>query len=225
MFLLFVTCLCVSHINHGIDKVLKLEILHTQTPLFLNDSLVNKLLTQNMSHKLVMSKDSLDLNILENQMSSIPEIKNVQTYITLENKLFLSITEREPLFKVVSSPPRFSDLNGKLFTFKTIDSLYVPSFETSSSTISISLTAKFIKKLLADPFLRRELEKVYLKNNNYQIKLKSYDFKIIFGKPTRIAKKIKKLKVFCTLINDKDSMENYTNINLSYMKQIVALTS
>ena len=129
MFLLFVTCLCVSHINHGIDKVLKLEILHTQTPLFLNDSLVNKLLTQNLSHKLVMSKDSLDLNILENQMSSIPEIKNVQTYITLENKLFLSITEREPLFKVVSSPPRFSDLNGKLFTFKTINSFFLESLE------------------------------------------------------------------------------------------------
>ena len=220
-----VTCLCVSHINHRSKKVLRLEILHTHRPLFLNDSLVNKLLTQNLPHKLVMSKDSLDLNILENQMSSIPEINNVQTYITLENKLFLSITEREPLFKVVSSPPRFSDLNGKLFTFKTIDSLYVPSFETSSSTISISLTAKFIKKLLADPFLNRELEKVYLKNNNYQIKLKSYNFKIIFGRPTRIAKKIKKLKVFCTLINDNDSIDNYTNINLSYMKQIVALTS
>ena len=225
MFLLMVTCLCVSHINHRSKKVLRLEILHTHRPLFLNDSLVNKLLTQNLSHKLVMSKDSLDLNILENQMSNIPEINNVQTYITLENKLFLSITEREPLFKVVSSPPRFSDLNGKLFTFKTIDSLYVPSFETSSSTISISLTAKFIKKLLADPFLKRELEKVYLKNKNYQIKLKSYDFKIIFGKPTRIAKKIKKLKVFCTLINDNGSIDNYTNINLSYMKQIVALTS
>ena len=94
-----------------------------------------------------MSKDSLELNILEYQMSSIPEIKNVETYITLENKLFLSITEREPLFKVVSSPPRFSDLNGKLFTFKTIDSLYVPSFETSSSTISISSRVVYKKAL------------------------------------------------------------------------------
>ena len=40
-----------------------------------------------------------------------------------------------------------------------------------------------------------------------------------------VRKKIKKLKVFCTLINDKDSLDNFTNINLSYMKQIVALTS
>ena len=53
MFLLMVTCLCVSHINHRSKKVLRLEILHTQRPLFLNDSLVNKLLKQNLPHTLV----------------------------------------------------------------------------------------------------------------------------------------------------------------------------
>ena len=111
MFLLMVTCLCVSHINHRSKKVLRLEILHTQRPLFLNDSLVNKLLTQNLPHKLVLNKDSLDLNILENKMKSIPEVENVELYLNHEKKFFLSIKERKPLFKVNSSPPYFSDSN------------------------------------------------------------------------------------------------------------------
>ena len=99
------------------------------------------------------------------------------------------------------------------------------SFKTSSSTLSLSTTAEFIKNLKADVFLNSELETILLKNNKYEIKLKSYDFKIIFGRPTSIKKKIKKLKVFCAFTNIKDRVHSYTKINLSYDNQIVASTS
>ena len=145
-FFLFLTCLYISHINHNSKNDLNLQILYTEKTIILNDSLVNKLLTQNLSGKLVLKKDSLDLNILENQMNSIPEVENVETYIDLENKLFLSIEERKPLFKVESSPPYFSDSNGILFKYKTLDSLYVPSFKTSSSTLSIEYYCRIHKK-------------------------------------------------------------------------------
>ena len=193
--------------------------------MLLNDSIVNKLLTQNLSGELVLKKDGLDLNILENQINSIPEVENVELYVNLKKNLFLTITERKPLFKVESSPPYFSDSNGILFNFKALDSLEVPSFKTSSSTLSLGTTAKFIKNLKADIFLNSELETIFLKNNTYEIKLKSYDFKIIFGKPTNVKTKIKKLKVFCALKNIRDSIDDYIKINLSYNNQIVALTS
>ena len=183
------------------------------------------MLTQNLPDKLLLKKDDLDLNILENQMNSIPEVENVEFYVDLERNLFLSIEERKPLFKVESSPPYFSDSNGILFKYKTLDSSGIPSFKTCSSTLSLSTTAEFIKNLKADVFLNSELETIFLKNNKYEIKLKSYDFKIIFGRPTSVKKKIKKLKVFCAFTNIRDSTNSYTKINLSYDNQIVASTS
>ena len=223
--LLFITCVYMSHIKHNYKNYLSLQILYTEKPMLLNDSIVNKLLTQNLSGELVLKKDGLDLNILENRMNSIPEVENVELYVNLKKNLFLTITERKPLFKVESSPPYFSDSNGILFNFKALDSLEIPSFKTSSSTLSLGTTAKFIKNLKADIFLNSELETIFLKNNIYEIKLKSYDFKIIFGKPTDVKTKIKKLKVFCALKNIRDSIDDYIKINLSYNNQIVALTS
>ena len=222
--LLFGICIYISHIKHNSKKNLNLKILYTEKPILLNDCLVNKLLTQNLLGELVLNKDSLDLNILESQMNSIPEIENVELYVNLEKKLFLSIKERKPLFKVESSPPYFSDSNGILFKYKRLDSLNVPSFKMNSSKLSLSTSAEFIKNLKTDTFLNSELETIFLKNNTYEIKLKSYDFKIIFGKPTRLKTKIKKLKVFCALKNTTDSIDNFTKINLSYNNQIVALT-
>ena len=223
--LLFIACVYMSHIKHNYKDYLSLQIIYTEKPMLLNDSIVNKLLTQNLSGELVLKKDGLDLNILENRMNSIPEVENVELYVNLKKNLFLTITERKPLFKVESSPPYFSDSNGILFNFKALDSLEIPSFKTSSSTLSLGTTAKFIKNLKADIFLNSELETIFLKNNTYEIKLKSYDFKIIFGKPTNVKTKIKKLKVFCALKNIRDSIDDYIKINLSYNNQIVALTS
>ena len=221
----FISCVYISHIKHNSKNELVLQILYKEKPVLLNDSLVNKLLTQNLSGKLVLNKDSLDLNILENKMKSIPEVESVELYLNHEKKFFLSIKERKPLFKVNSSPPYFSDSNGVLFKFKKLDSLNFPSFKTNSSITSFSTTAEFIKNLKTDTFLDNELETIFLKNNTYEIKLKSFDFKIIFGKPTNVKSKIRKLKVFCALKNFSDSTDNYTEINLSYNNQVVALKS
>ena len=77
---------------------------YSNPPRFLNDSIVNKLLTQNLLSKYSLQKDSLDLNILENQMNKIPEFKNVEIFLFPEGELTFQITERKPLFKLNSNP-------------------------------------------------------------------------------------------------------------------------
>jgi hypothetical protein len=47
---------------------------------------------------------------------------------------------------------------------------------------------------------------------------------VVFGAPTRIQEKIKKLKVFCAFQNVQDSLGKYQKINLSFKKQVVAST-
>ena len=229
LFLIFVCvvfagCFWFSNYLYKKKTNLDIEVNFTHQPIFLNDSLVNKLLTQNFLHKSSLNKDSLDLNMLENQMSSTPELENVEIFIEPEGKLSFLITERKPLFKLASTPPFFSDSKGILFKYKAIDSLNIPVFKTSSSTLSLKSTAKLIRRLKADPFLGKELKTITLEENQYLLELKSYDFQIIFGKSKRIDEKIKKLKVFCAFQNAQDSLGRYEKINLSYKKQVVAST-
>ena len=211
-----------SHFKNKTRTTSKVEIKFTKPPLLLDTLLVNKLLTQNLPLKYSLQKDSLDLNILENQMNKIPEFKNVEIFLFPEGELIFQITERKPLFKLNSNPSLYSDVNGILFKFNSSDSSKFPLFKTISSTLSFETSAYVIKNLKKDPFLSGELHKVELIKDEYQLKLKSFDFNIIFGSPKRIKEKIKKLKVFCAFQKVQDSLTNYKKINLSYINQVVA---
>jgi Mg2+ and Co2+ transporter CorA len=222
--LILIACFLFSNHKYHQKNNLELNVIYSNPARFLNDSIVNKLLTQNFYSKYGLQKDSLDLNILENQMNKIPEVENVEIFVLPEGVLTFHINERKPLFKVNSSPSLYSDVNGVLFNFKSIDSSKYTSFKTISSTISLETSAYVIKNLKKDPFLSEQLYKVELIKDQYQLKLKSFDFEIIFGSPKRMKEKIKKLKVFCTFQRAQDSLTNYQKINLSYTNQVVATT-
>jgi cell division protein FtsQ len=169
-------------------------------------------------------KDSLDLNMLEIQLNSTPEVKNAEIFVQPEGVLSLQITERQPLFKVVSDPPFFSDASGALFAFQTLDSIHYPEFYASTPTLSMESTAALISSLKTDPFLARELKSIRLEKNQYHLHLKSYDFQVVFGTPDRAQEKINKLKMFCAFQNVQDSLKTFQKINLSYKRQVVAST-
>ena len=230
LFLLFSSsvlmgCFWFSQYRNNKKTSLEVKVDFTAPPRILNDSVVNKLLTQNLNNKSGLLKDSLDLNMLENQINNTPEIENVEIFIQPQGELSLLITERKPLFKVASSPKHFSDVNGVLFLYKEMDANPYPVFHTTSSTISLKTTASLIQNLKEDPFLNKELISISLEDNQYQLKLKSFDFKVIFGTPTSVENKIQKLKIFCTFQKVQDSLKGFRKINLSYDNQVVATTS
>lgn len=220
--LLFSGCIWFSQFRHQQKKELVVSVNFTHSPSFLNDSLVNKLLTQNLTSKSRLQKDSLDLSMLENQMNKTPEIENIEIFIQPQGALSLIVTERKPLFKVASEPPFFADKHGVLFSYKSISSTSYPEFKTSSSTVPLKTTASLIQNLKSDPFLATELETVSLEQNQYALKLKSFNFEVVFGAPTQVKEKINKLKVFCAFQRVQDSLSGYQKINLSYDKQVVA---
>ena len=124
LFLIFISlilvgCFLFSNFKYHQKNNLKINVSYSNPPRFLNDSIVNKLLTQNLLSKYSLQKDSLDLNILENQMNKIPEFKNVEIFLFPEGELNFQITERKPLFKLNSNPSLYSDVNGILFNHES----------------------------------------------------------------------------------------------------------
>jgi len=224
MILLLGGCCWFAQYRYQNKNTLKIEVSFTHAPQLLNTLAVNKLLTQKLGSKSSLMKDSLDLNMLEIQLNSTPEVKNAEIFVQPEGVLSLQITERQPLFKVVSDPPFFSDASGVLFAFQTLDSIHYPEFYASTPTISMESTAALISSLKTDPFLARELKSIRLEKNQYHLYLKSYDFQVVFGTPDRVQEKINKLKMFCAFQNVQDSLKTFQKINLSYKRQVVAST-
>jgi len=224
MILLLGGCCWFAQYRYQNKNTLKIEVSFTHAPQLLNTLAVNKLLTQKLGSKSSLMKDSLDLNMLEIQLNSTPEVKNAEIFVHPEGVLSLQITERQPLFKVVSDPPFFSDASGALFAFQTLDSIHYPEFYASTPTLSMESTAALISSLKTDPFLARELKSIRLEKNQYHLHLKSYDFQVVFGTPDRAQEKINKLKMFCAFQNVQDSLKTFQKINLSYKRQVVAST-
>ena len=222
---LFIVCVGFSHYRNQNKNIETIAIQFTRPAKLLDELTVNKLLTQNWGSKYSLPKDSLDLNMLENQLNSTPEIENTELFLAPEGTLSLQVTERTPLFKYGSNSSLFSDASGALFHYKQNDSIPYPLFYTSSATFSLDVTAALIETLQEDPFLARELKSVQLEKNQYKLSLKSYEFEVLLGTPTRVKEKIKKLKVFCAFQHVQDSLKNYKSINLSYDKQVVASSS
>ena len=180
------------------------------------------MLKQNLNQQSKQFKESLDLNMLETQLKQIPEVKNIEIYKFPQGDFYVEVTKRKPLFEVLSDKHFFADSEGILFEYRSIDSLKLPVFVMDSTVPSVVQTADLISKLKNYPLLEMELETIYLNENEYIFKLRSFPFDVILGDSSRLNQKIQKLKVFCAFQISQDSLNEYELINLSYKNQVVA---
>jgi len=228
LILIFSIVLIISVSIFGIlrnqtKKSFKKSIIYSGENVFLNDSLVNKLLTQILHDKFLKTKDSLDLNIIESKLKNNHFIEKVEVYWKFYDFLEIKIKEREPLY-ILKNEKYYVDSNGKSFPMKKIKK-DLPEVYTKLSNDNLNMITKFILRINQDNFMRRELNKIYFKNNEFKINLKSFDFNIIFGNSKRFKEKVEKLKVFCAFQNAQDSLKNYPVVNLNYLNQVIASKS
>ena len=227
LFLLIMSILLVGsyHFSHSkkSDRTAnKIEIKFTNSSLLTDTLSVNKLLKQNLDQQSKQFKESLDLNMLESQLKQIPEVQNIEVYEFPQGDFYVEVTERKPLFEVLSDKHFFADSEGILFEYRSLDSLKLPVFVMDSTVASVVQTADLISKLRNYPLLEMELETIYLNENEYILKLRSFPFDVILGDSSRLNQKIQKLKVFCAFQISQDSLNEYELINLSYKNQVVA---
>ena len=228
LILIFSIALIISVSIFGVlrnqtKKSFKKSIIYSGENVFLNDSLVNKLLTQILHDKFLKTKDSLDLNIIESELKNNHFIEKVEVYWKFYDFLEIKIKEREPLY-ILKNEKYYVDSNGKSFPMKKIKK-DLPEVFTKLSNDNLNMITKFILRINQDNFMRRELNKIYFENNEFKINLKSFDFNIIFGNSKRFKEKVEKLKVFCAFQNAQDSLKNYPVVNLNYLNQVIASKS
>ena len=201
----------------------KKNIIFSENNIFLNDSIVNKLLTQIFHERYMKAKDILDLNIIETELKNNEYVENAEIYWKFHDVLEIRIKEREPLY-ILKKENFYVDSFSNIFPMKEIKK-DLPKVSSELPEVDLISVTKFILKTNNDSFMKSELDKIYIKQDEFKINLKSFDFDIIFGDSKRLYEKIEKLKVFCAFQKVQDSLTNFTLVNLNYLNQVIASKS
>jgi len=228
LILIFSTAFIISISIYGTlrnqnKKKFEKNIVFSNNNVFLNDSIVNKLLTQILYDKYLKRKDSLDLNIIETELKNNQFIKSAEVYWKFHDVLEIRIKEREPLY-IMTNENYYVDSFSKFFPMKEIKK-DLPKVLSKLSKINLKSLTNFVLRINKDHFMKSELDKIYFEKNEFRINLKSFDFDIIFGNSKRFKEKVEKLKVFCAFQKVQDSLTNYPLVNLNYLNQVIASKS
>jgi len=194
--------------------------------LFVSYETVNKLLIQNLEAYKNQSKENINLNTLEEFLQRNQMIENAEIFLTLSGELGAIITQRTPVLRVANeSETYYYDKLGAKMPLSDNYSARVPittdaiSGQGNTDIITLSNTIR------NDDFLQKQIIGIKLvegeKKDQFELKTRVGDQKIIFGDLSRIEEKIAKLKVFYQKIMLDSTITDYKTINLKFYNQIV----
>ena len=190
---------------------------------FLTHSMVNKLLIQNDSSVKNQAKSVIDLYSLEKMVSKNPYVENASVFLTINGTLKSIIKQRTPVVRVINKEGSYYvDKQGVKVPLASNYSARVLLVSGVESDADVKEILPLIAFILDDDFLQKEvvgIEKFV--DDEYQISVRSGDYKIDFGKLTKIDVKFKKLKAFYNKAFEDKTIQNYKTINVKYHNQVV----
>ncbi len=194
--------------------------------LFVSYETVNKLLIQNLEAYKNQSKENINLNNLEGFLKRNEMIENAEIFLTLSGGLGAIITQRTPVLRVTNDSETY--YYDKLGTKMPLSDNYSARVPITTDTISGKGNADIISlsnTIRNDDFLQKQIIGIKLiegeHTDQFELKTRVGDQKIIFGDLSRAEEKIAKLKVFYQRIMLDSTITDYKTINLKFYNQIV----
>lgn len=159
---------------------------------------------------------------IESKLNKVESIQEANIFRDLNFNLSINITEREPI-AYYEKNDSYIDLSGKII--KRNKKLYdrLPLLLGDTSKNNIKKVVDVIKAFKEDGFLNQELERLWFKEDELFLKLKSFQFDIRFGDNNKMNKKLEMLKGFCLYNMQNKENETYKQIDLVYTNQLIAI--
>jgi cell division protein FtsQ len=221
IFIVFISLIFLSQKRNTKNKNLKVKVnFRYDNGKFLDSQMVNKLLIQREDTTFFLKEDMLDLKEVEDLLISNPMIATADIFRTPQGILSVKLEERKPIVRVINNQEEFYlDNIGHRVPLSKKYSARVPIFYGKVDKNLMDLV-NFIKLIKKDSFAKSEVIDLKSLNNNYVLGLRTFPFKIIWGKNSKYKNKIKKLKYLYYYLEKKDFLK-IEKVNLSFDKQIV----
>ncbi|WP_103072404.1 cell division protein FtsQ/DivIB [Aquimarina sediminis] len=202
-----------------INEVL-VEFVEEQDP-YVNERTVNKLLIQNRNRVTNVGKEILVLNTVEQELDAHRMIEYSDVYLTVNGELRARIKQRTPIARVNAVTPFYVDVTGNMMPLSDNYSAHVPIIHNISER-EVANVFPLLKKIQEDEFLKKHVVGVYLGvDGNYELELRVYTFKLVFGKIEKLDSKIRNFKAFYQKALRDNSLNRYKKVSLQYSNQVV----
>ncbi|HKK77266.1 MAG TPA: hypothetical protein VJ953_19460 [Saprospiraceae bacterium] len=177
-----------------------------------------------------------DVNVerIERVLEEEPFIKDADVYINAANIIKISITQRQPILRVIDKNGLNYYLDGegykmplsKHFTTRTLVATgnippHVPDFLEREKHVLKDLFA-LTRQIQEDEFWSSMIEQVYVSNSGDFVFVPMIgDQRIIFGKMDRVEEKFRNLKAFYDRAVPVHGWKKYQTVNLKFKGQVI----
>ena len=205
-------------------KINKIDIkFDSNENMFLTHEMVNNLLIQNLGGTSTIQKDKLDLNTLETVLDDHEMIEKAQVFSTIDGLLNTRITQKTPIVRVITdNESYYLDSKGDKMSLSDNFSARVPLVTGEISEENCRPYLFLFNQIKKDDFLSKNITGAQIMPSGSVILTnRSYDYKIVFGKPINVEDKLKIYKAFFQHAIKDTLIKNYKEVNVMFTQQVV----
>lgn len=212
-----------SSVRNSARKVSDPEIRFIgENNLFITHENVSKLLIQNQQSVSNKPKEIIDLNGLENALTSNPMIKEAQVFIDVEGKLTAEIEQKKPIARVSTNASFYVDDMGSYMPLSTNFTARVPLITGTVYKNDLANVYTIASKIQQDEFLKKHVVEIHQNDNkSIDLKFRLNDFTIQLGSLKSLDKKINNLKAFYQKAMKDKTLDSYSVVNLKFDNQVI----
>ena len=190
--------------------------------LYVNQTMVNKLLIQNYGSLSNVPKEKLVLNTIEKVIETNEMVKSAQVYLTIDGELTSKIVQRQPIGRVEGNSKFYLDEDGKSMPLSDNHTARVPIITGKITAKSLEDVHVILEYINDDDFLRKNVIGIHIEDEeNYQLKFRVENFVVNLGDVSDLEKKFNNFKAFyAKAIRDK-TLDDYQIVSLEFNNQVV----
>ena len=205
-------------------KISKIDIkFESNENMFLTHEMVNNLLIQKLGGSSRIQKDRVDLNSLETVLDDHEMIEKAQVFSTIDGLLNTRITQKTPIVRVITdNESYYLDSKGNRMSLSENFSARVPLVTGEISERNCKPFLFLFNEIKKDDFLSKNITGAkVMASGNAVLTNRSYDYKIAFGKPINVEKKLKNYKAFFQHAIKDTLIKSYKEVNVMFTQQVV----
>lgn len=168
--------------------------------------------------------DEINMTAIEQEVEKHPMVRRAVCYQTPSGGINVEVTQRIPVFRVMSSAENYYvDDRRETMPVTVRSSAYVPVVSGNvNKEFAVGELYDFVVYLQSDDFLESLVEQIYVRQDGgVELVPRVGDCVIYVGSLERYPAKMDKLKVFYGKVPQRMGWDTYSRINLEYVDQVV----
>ena len=221
--MIFLYSFSMKRNNERMLKSVNISFAEDKDNYFITHEMVNNLLIQNSGKPLSIKKEKVDLNTLETVLNDHEMIEKAEVFSSIDGSLNAHIKQKTPIVRFVSDNVKYYlDGKGDRIPLSENFSARVPVVIGQINDAEKSNYVYLFNEIAKDDFLKKSITGLtILPSGSIVMTNRDYDFKIIFGNPIHVDKKLKNYKAFYKHAIKDTLIKNYKSVNLLFTDQVV----